>query len=165
MPHTAPPLSADDRSYVLAVVRRIVKRPDTADDATQDALLLAHRYRDSFRGASAHRTWLHRIAVTTALGHLRRVRRSREDLDTGAPRPEPSDPRPSPEQVASARQLAHRAIDTLGGISAEQRAVFLLRAADCSETEISHRLGISVANVKIRAHRARQRLRCELSAA
>ena len=66
---------------------------------------------------------------------------------------------PCPGAIVAARQLAGRVRDILEHITAEQRSVFLLRAEDCTETEIAARLGISVANVKIRAYRARQRLR------
>ena len=58
--------SPDDRGYVYAVVYKLVG-PDDAEDVTQDALLLAYRARDSFRGDSRYRTWLYRIALTTAL--------------------------------------------------------------------------------------------------
>jgi RNA polymerase sigma-70 factor (ECF subfamily) len=61
----------DDHAYVYAVVHRILKIPDLASDATQDTLLRAYRCREQYRGDAAPRTWLHRIAVTTALGYLR----------------------------------------------------------------------------------------------
>src|SRR3982750_4682427 len=97
-----------DRAFVYAVVRRILRSDDAANDATQDALLLVHRHRDQFRGDSALRTWLYRIAVTTALGVLRKAKRSREQL---APDVTPlgwdiADPAPSPEQEVAVRELA-----------------------------------------------------------
>jgi RNA polymerase sigma-70 factor (ECF subfamily) len=156
-------LSADDRAYVYAVIRRILRCHEVANDATQDALLLAHRYRESFRGSSAFRTWLYRIAVTTACGHLRKQRRSREDLVHELEfAVDPIDPAPSPEQELESRELVDRMRVVLDGIPASQRSVFVLRVAEHSEPEIAARLGISLANVKIRAHRARQKLRDEL---
>lgn len=147
---------------MFAVVRRIVRCEDAANDATQDAALLAHRHRAKFRGASAFRTWLYRIAVTTALGYLRKRRHSREEL-AGEPLFEPADLAPSPEHLAATRELAARACDLLAGIHRDHRDVFLLRAEDCSEHEIAARLGISIANVKIRGYRARQQLRATLA--
>jgi RNA polymerase sigma-70 factor (ECF subfamily) len=153
-------LSADARSYMLSVTRRILRCDDAAADATQDAMLLAHRYRDKFRGDSAYRTWLYRIAVTTALQYLRKRKRSREDLahesDVAF---EPRCPRPSPEHLVATRQLADHALDVLGRIDDSHRSVFDLRVDEHTETEIAARLGISVANVKIRAHRTRRRVR------
>lgn len=152
-------LGKPERDFVFAVARRIVDSEDAADDVAQEALLLAHRHRDSFRGDAKYRTWLYRIAATAALGHLRKRRRSRELL---ARSDEPfahevADPRPSPEAVVAdheATGLARRLIDEL---DPKYREVLELRV-DHSEGETAARLGISVANVKVRAHRARAQL-------
>src|SRR5688572_13314723 len=134
-------LGTQTRAYLFAVTRRILRCEDAASDATQDALLLAHRYRDSFRGESSHRTWLHRIAVTTALQHLRKRKRSREHLAiTGQSIVEPIDARPSPEDQAATRQLAERAANALCAIDAAHRSVFLLRVLECPDSEIARRL-------------------------
>jgi len=147
----------DDRAYVLAVTRRILASDDLAADATQDALLAAHRHRDQFQGRSAYRTWLHRIAVVSALHNLRRQRRSR--LAISEPMPDVPDPAMSPEDELTIRRLIGRVTEQLVAVPAANREVFLMRAAGHSESEISHALGISVANVKIRTHRVRQHLR------
>ena len=145
------------RRFVLAVVRRIVRDLEDAADVAQDALMLAHRHRAAFRGDSSYRTWLYRIATTTALGHLRKRKRSREQLASG---PEPidaraPDPAPSAEHLLASREVSA----VVHGLDAKYRAVMLLRADDLSEVEIAERLGVTVANVKIRAYRARQQLR------
>ena len=157
-------LGPADRSFVYAVIRRILRNDDAAADATQDALLLAHRHRGQFRGDSAHRTWLYRIAVTTALGHLRKRRRTREDV---APGDQPIawdavDPRPSPEQAVAAGELADAMTRALAEVRPGHQEVFLLRLGDWSESEIARSVGISVANVKIRAHRTRALLQAAL---
>jgi RNA polymerase sigma-70 factor (ECF subfamily) len=155
-----------ERSFVYAVIRRILRNDDAAADATQDALLLAHRHRDQFRGESAHRTWLYRIAVTTALGYLRKRRRTREDVSS-SDLPvawDVRDPRPSPEQQVAAGELAGAMTRALAEIGEAHQQVFLLRLEDWSETEIARSVGISVANVKIRTHRTRARLRAALRA-
>ena len=160
-----PQLSADDRAYVFAVIRRILRCHEVANDVTQDALLLAHRYRESFRGASAFRTWLYRIAVTTACGYLRKQRRSREDLELEPVAREWIDPRPTPDQELESRQVVDQVTLLLAGIPESQRRVIALRVEEHSESEIAAALGISRANVKIRAHRARLALRDQLRAA
>lgn len=159
-----PQITPQDWSYVFAVIRRIVRDDDTTADLTQDALLLAHRHRDQFRGDAAYRTWLYRIAVTTALGYLRKQRRSREQL-VGDDHPvvwSATDPRPSPEQEATARELQARVEEALVSIGSGYREVFQMRMDDVPEVEIARRVGISVANVKIRTHRTRERLRAAL---
>jgi len=156
---------ADDRGFVYAVARKIVGSAEEADDVTQEAMLLAYRHRDSFRGEAKYRTWLYRIASTAALGHLRRRRRSREQL---APDDEmfasqvPDDAK-SAETLFSEAEAMIVIQQAVAALDPKYRDVLLTRV-DQTETETASRLGISVANVKIRAHRARHQLREALTA-
>ena len=50
---------------------KYVRDEQDAEDVTQDAMLLAHRYSDSFRGESRYSTWLYRVTATAALMFLR----------------------------------------------------------------------------------------------
>jgi RNA polymerase sigma-70 factor (ECF subfamily) len=166
MSHTTFALSPDDRNFVLAVARRILRCEHTANDAAQDALLAAFRHHASFRGDAAFRTWLYRIALTTALGYLRRQHRSREDMLEDAEQlpKQLVDPRPRPDEACTANELAAQVRTLLPLLQRAQRQVLELRLADHSEPEIARALGISLANVKIRAFRARTQLREALAA-
>src|SRR5688500_20370710 len=80
------------RAYVKSVAMKYVRNEQDAEDVAQDAMLLAHRYRDSFRGESRYSTWLYRVTATAALMFLRRQRRlarqipsSRATDDDGTP--------------------------------------------------------------------------------
>jgi RNA polymerase sigma-70 factor (ECF subfamily) len=157
-------LNDDMRRFVFRVVFRIVRDEDVASDVTQDALLAAYRYRDQFRGESAYKTWLYRIAVTTALQFLRKRRRAREDLVADLDSRGLVDPQPTPDQVVQAHELADRVHVALAAIDPKHAEPFVLRALDWSEVEIARRMRISVANVKVRAHRTRQRIRVALAA-
>jgi RNA polymerase sigma-70 factor, ECF subfamily len=155
----------EDRQFVYAVARRMVGSANDADDITQDALLLAFRHRAAFRGQAKYRTWLYRIASTTAISFLRRRQRERARLhDEPALETTLPDDAKSPEAWLAERdaeQFVRRAIATL---EPKYRDVLLCRA-DASESATAARLGISLANVKVRAFRARQQLRRTLEAA
>jgi len=58
------------RSYIHHVIGRYISDACTVDDLTQNTFMKAWLARHTFRGDSAYRTWLHRIAVNTALGYL-----------------------------------------------------------------------------------------------
>jgi RNA polymerase sigma-70 factor, ECF subfamily len=155
----------EDRGFIYAIARRLVGSPDDADDVTQEALLLAFRHRDSFRGDSRYRTWLYRIAATTALGHLRRKRRARVTLvaDDRAQHvfDQQVDLAKSPPMLledAENRAVVQRALVELAPAYRE----VLLARVDAGEQEVADMLGISVGNVKIRAHRARKQLRATI---
>lgn len=153
----------DDRAYVYAVVHRILKQPDLASDATQDALLRAYRCRAQFRGDASPRTWLYRIAVTTAVRYLRSRQRSREDTGVKLAH-EPPDPAPSPEDTCAARELVDRASTLLTGGDELGLRILAMRGDDTSDRDIASALGLSLANVRVKAFRTRQWLRTQLAA-
>jgi RNA polymerase sigma-70 factor (ECF subfamily) len=152
------------RAYVRSVAMKYVRDEHDAEDVTQDALLLAHRYRASFRGESRFSTWLYRVTATAALMFLRRQRRLSREIpasgstdDDGTPWLErhaaPTDLRS--EVIARGElDLVSLAVAKLG---AKYPAVFWKRYGEGrTETEIARELGLSVAAVKTRAFRARQ---------
>jgi RNA polymerase sigma-70 factor (ECF subfamily) len=153
-----------ERAYVRSIAMKYVRDADDAEDVTQDALLLAHRYRDSFRGESRYSTWLYRVTATAALMFLRRRRRlAREVLVSGTTSEDGTpwldrqrSPRDVRSEVIARAELANvqRAVAALG---AKYPAVFWKRYGEGrTETEIARELALSVAAVKTRAFRARQ---------
>jgi RNA polymerase sigma-70 factor (ECF subfamily) len=155
---------------VFAVAMKYLKDEDAAEDVTQDALLLAHRHRGSFRGTSRFSTWLYRVAATTALMHLRsRRRRSREVLaglrqdderdPAGTSSAEHRDPTSGPADRLGACEELSRIDARLREMGPRYREVFWLRFADgYSEAEIAEKMGLHLSTVKTRTHRARRAL-------
>jgi RNA polymerase sigma-70 factor (ECF subfamily) len=150
---------------VYSTARRMVRSDADAEDVTQDVLLQVVRKLPSFRGEAALPTWLHRITVNTALSHRRRsaVRQEGqtdplpEDLADRERRSGPA------EQLLDreARQLIDRAIASL---PPSYRTVFLLADVEgLPNADVGERLGLSLAAVKSRLHRARLLLRDALS--
>jgi RNA polymerase sigma-70 factor (ECF subfamily) len=149
----------EDRRFVYSVARRIVRSDDDAEDVAQEALLLAHRHIASFRGDSRLRTWLYRIAVTTALGHLRRSKRAQ--LHVSVADIALADPAKSPEAVFADAESDALVRDAVAELEPPYRDVLIARA-HATEQEVAACLGITVANVKVRAHRARHQLKTVL---
>jgi RNA polymerase sigma-70 factor (ECF subfamily) len=155
---------ARTRDYVRSVAMKYVRNDQDAEDVTQDAMLLAHRYRDSFRGESRYTTWLYRVTATAALMFLRKQRRVAREVpssttagDDGAPwLDRQASPRDLHGEIAAREELGEigKAVAALG---VKYPAVFWKRYGEGrTETEIARELGISVAAVKTRAFRGRQ---------
>ena len=162
-------ITADDdldrtRSYVRSVAMKYIRDEQDAEDVTQDAMLLAHRYRHSFRGESRYSTWLYRVTATAALMFLRRQRRlAREVPASGSIDEEGTallERQPAPTDLRGeviARAEAGTVADAVAKLGAKYPAVFWKRYGEGrTETEIARELGLSVAAVKTRAFRARQ---------
>jgi RNA polymerase sigma-70 factor (ECF subfamily) len=165
---TAPRMEVDlerSRAYVRSIAMKYVRNEQDAEDVTQDAMLLAHRYRHAFRGDSRYSTWLYRITATAALMFLRKQRRlAREIPASGTGLDEEATP--WLERVAAPTDLRAEVIaradlglvaDAVANLGARYPAVFWKRYGEGrTETEIAKELGVSVAAVKTRAFRARQ---------
>ena len=158
-----------EREFVYGVAMKYLKDDEEARDATQDAMLLAFRHKDSFRGDSRFTTWLYRIAATTALMRLRKRRRSPQVLssttrDDETPQAEPRSLEPSPEEMSSSAEVIAQYEVNLSSMGEKYGNIFRLRFLEgYSESEIAQRLGLNVSTVKTRAYRARSYLKRQLA--
>ena len=163
----------DYASRVFHMARRMVRSDDDAEDVTQDVLLKVVRHLPTFRGESALPTWLHRVTRNTAISHRRKrsvrdERRARDPFDTvlaDAPASKPgwdgaSDPE-APLLRRETRGLIERAI---AGLPPIYHSVFVLSDVEgLPNAVIAKQLGLSLAAIKSRLHRARQLLRDALA--
>src|SRR5207302_4229699 len=72
-----PQLYEREYASVYRTVRAMVLDPQDAEDLTQEAFARAYRARLGYRPTAPPGAWLHRIAVNTAISHLRRRRLTR----------------------------------------------------------------------------------------
>jgi len=137
-------------------------------EVAQDVFLKAFRSLPSFRGEAPFRIWLLRIARFTAMDFWRKRYRKRErsfsDLDeTALFHIEAA----QQEQVAAeldrkdARAAASEWLQTaLQGLSPDDRAVItLVELEEVSMKEAAQQLGCGLSAIKVRAFRARRRLK------
>lgn len=140
------------------IVRLVGQASARAEDLTQEAFVRAWQALPSFRYESAVSTWLHRLAVTTALMELR-SRRSRPLQDDDE---ETFDQLSTPDTAGNAvlgRDL-ERAVATL---PPRARAVLVLHDVEgWKHAEIAIELGMAVGSSKAQLHRARGLLRTRI---
>ncbi len=149
------------RSRVYAVCLRMTNNPADADDLTQEAFIQAFRKLSTFRGESALSTWLHRIAVNTALMHFRRQPVPKVTLEDA-----------STEREGSRREIGRRddrlhfSLDrialtrALEALPSGYRKIFELHEiGGYGHREIAKILRCSVGNSKSQLHKAKQRIR------
>ncbi len=136
---------------------RLLRDPEAASDATQEAFTRALGSWDRFRGEAQPRTWLYRIAYNVCLTRLSGVRPPQLD-DKSDERPDPA--RTRPEAEAEREEACRLVRGALGGLAEEDRRVLcLLMDPDLAYGELAGILGCSVEAARMRASRARRRLR------
>ena len=131
-----------------------------AEDIAQDTFVKAWQALPAYRFESAFSTWLHRLAVNTALMDLR-ARRSRVQGDGD----EALDIVGTPDSAGHGTALTmdlERAVATL---PPRARAVLVLYDVEgWKHEEIAEALGMAVGSSKAQLHRARALLRGRLEA-
>ncbi len=162
----------DEWQLAYRVALRVLKTPDQAEDAAQDALLSAYRARDRFAGNSRPESWLYRIAHNTALSYLRKpfVRRYAgvdvaQVIDSLGIRDDSTPANQSPEDVVAARELADDLDECLDELRPKDRLAFTERfLLGTSERELGEILGVSTNAAKQRAFRARRSVQLAVAA-
>lgn len=159
--------------WIHRVARRVLDDPRDAEEVTQDVLLTVVQKIQTFKGEAAFSSWLYRIAVNAAYGRLR-TRRSRAEVSLEAflpvfddegrhvgPVADWSGQLDDPAVAAEARAAIERGLRRL---PEEYRIVILLHDVEgLPNDEVAATLGLTVAAVKSRVHRARLFLRHELA--
>ena len=144
---------------VFRIARAILVDDAEAEDAGQEAWVLAYRHLHQFEGRSSFSSWIGRIVSREALARARR----RRPVPVADVSEEVMDKQPDPERRTSngeARAILERAIDSLPD---SFRTVFVLRAVEeMSVAETAACLEIPEDTVKTRLHRARRLLRDDL---
>lgn len=147
---------------VYNVCLRIIRNPLEAEDLTQNVFLQIFRKIGSFRGESGFSTWLHRVAVNTALMYLRR-RKETEVLVDSADESSGSDH--GRRDFESIDGSLVGAIDRINLARAIRKLppgykqFFLLHDVfGYKHDEIGVRVGCSAGCSKSQVHRARKRL-------
>jgi RNA polymerase sigma-70 factor, ECF subfamily len=146
------------KARVFGTCARFARDNQQLDDLSQEVFLRAWRKLRSFRGDAPFEHWLARLTVTACYDFLRKERRHREPVALDEMVFEMRDHTVDNAIAAGrARELLDWAMRSL---SADERLILtLLEIEERSVREISALTGWSESNVKVRAFRARARLK------
>ena len=146
-----------DRLYALA--QRILRDVDRAEDALQDALVIAWRDLPGLRDPDRFDAWLHRLVVRSCLAEAKRERHRITNL-----RVLPMDVPTATDDFLSVadRDQLERGFRRL---PPEQRALLVLHHFEGrDQIEIAEILGIPGGTVRSRLHHAHRAMRAALDA-
>lgn len=140
---------------VHSVCRAYVPRRGAEyDDVFQDIMYQLWKSYPQFKGESKFSTWMYRVALNTAIAHVRRSVRAPRDAElteaiAGSMRANEAAPQ------GEAIERLYRAIETLSDID---KAIVLLHLEDQSYEEIAAITGLTRSNVSVRLVRAKRML-------
>jgi RNA polymerase sigma-70 factor (ECF subfamily) len=151
---------------VYAMALSFLRNEADAEDVAQEAFLKAFRNLGSFRGEAKFGTWLVSITLNEARSRIRhRDAIKMESLDE----PQDGQDQTSPALLRDWKEIPSEALErkevrlllqrAVTGLPLIYREVFQLRDIEqLSVNEAAEALGITIASVKVRLHRARMML-------
>jgi len=152
------------QSFVFTIALRYTPNREDAEEIAQDSFVKAYRSLADFRGDSKFSTWLYTIVTTTSLTFLRKKKIDVQSLDNE-----------KVFEVADSQDSGFKAnqIEQKSRVNMVNKAIALLSPEDAqvitlfykgeqSLDEIVQILGMEPNTVKVRLHRARQRLKDKL---
>ncbi len=139
----------------------------SADDLYQDTWLKLHEARKSFRPGEAVMPWLFGIARHVLLDHRRRTARhlrrvgALQRAGDAASAVLPQAPAAADLRAETSQLLALAMVDLPDN---QREALFLLKVEGLSVDEAAEIVGVRAGALKVRAHRAYERVRARLAA-
>jgi RNA polymerase sigma-70 factor (ECF subfamily) len=161
------------RERVFGIVYNMTSNREDAADLTQDAFIKAFQSVHRFGGQSSFFTWLYRIAVNSALSHMRKARLrsffSLERVDSEEPVAKEIvaalTDKTGADRDAYVRELQEKLNDAMQKLSIKHRTVVtLFEIEGLSHQEVAEVMDCSVGTVRSRLHYAKQLLQSELQA-
>jgi RNA polymerase sigma-70 factor (ECF subfamily) len=144
---------------LLAIAHRILRDVDRAEDALQDALVIAWRDLPDLRDPDRFDAWVHRLLTNVCIAQAGRERKRIANLYV-LPVEDPA----APDELLSVadRDQLDRGFRRL---SADERAILVLRHyVGYEPAEIAEVLGIPAGTVRSRLHHAHRAMRAALDA-
>lgn len=162
-------LNGDPASYSFLVERykdfayslsfRILQQREEAEETAQDAFLKAYKSLRMFKGGASFKTWFYKIVYNTAISKVRKKKKRTLPID---------------EKIMSATEIVETE-NAIHQLKKQDRVNFLTLALSLAEpeeqalltmyyydnlstNEICRITGLTISNIKVKLHRARQKL-------
>jgi RNA polymerase sigma-70 factor, ECF subfamily len=149
------------RPRLFGIAYRVLGSANEAEDVVQDAWI---RWQDTDRSEVRDAAAFLATTTTRLAINVTQSARARRETHVGPSLPEPADAEADPALATEQREALELAVQMLlGNLSPAERAAYVLREAfDYPYRQISQILGLSEANARQLAARARRRLSGEL---
>jgi RNA polymerase sigma-70 factor (ECF subfamily) len=152
------------KDYVFTLALRFCKNREDAEEVSQDIFIKVYRSLADFKGTSKFSTWLYTITYNTSVTFLRKKRMDVKSIDDDHTflQLENQESSFSANQMEQKSRVNH-VNQAIGKLSADDAQIItLFHKMEQSLEEIGVILGLEPNTVKVRLHRARQRLKEKL---
>ena len=151
------------KDMVFTICVKIVRKAEDAEELAQDVFLKVYEKLESFRGDARFSTWLYRIAYNAAISKTRKRRLEVEALDDFTINNYSVDDVKEELQTIDKEEqqvLLKKAMESLSDDDYLIIKLFYLK--ELPVKDISEITGLSQANIKVKLHRIRKKMYCNM---
>ncbi len=145
---------------VYRVAYGVLRQREEALDIVQEVFIKLFRSIKNFRGKSRFSTYLYRMAVNTAIDHVRKAGKSHvSSLDQEEGFQPAEEPERRPDRILLYKEMEGKVNEALNELPADQRTAIVLREVEgLSYQEIAETMKSSIGTVMSRLHYGRRRM-------
>ena len=147
------------KSYAFTIALRILDNRPEAEEAAQDSFIKAFHHLKNFKRDSKFSTWLYRIVFNTSVSYKRKRKVSFQSVENTVI--EYNQEAEGMLERDDKKKYLDQAIQKLN--EADKLAITLFYLKEFSLEEIAEITSMQANTIKVRIHRARQRLADELT--
>ena len=139
---------------IFNFLRQLTNDAEVAEDLTQNVFLRLIKYRNSYREGNRFQSWIYQMARNVFSDHYRSTKTKANYVDVEKMAEHIADDNDNPDER---EQLLHRSLSKL---TEEQRELLALtRFQHLKYEEVAAIMETTVANIKVKVHRAIAKLR------
>jgi RNA polymerase sigma factor (sigma-70 family) len=146
------------KSYAYTIALKIVENKPEAEEVAQDGFIKAFQHLKKFNREAKFSTWLYRIVFNTAISYKRKTKQPLQSIENSIL--EYTERADHDLEKDDKQVFIAQAMEKLS--EADRLAVQLYYIKEYSLDEIAELSGQNINTLKVRLHRARQRLADEL---
>jgi RNA polymerase sigma factor (sigma-70 family) len=146
------------KSYAFTIALKILENKPEAEEAAQDAFIKAFHYLKTFNRQAKFSTWLYRIVFNTAISYKRKNRQQFQNIEDTVI--EYHDRADTQIEKDDKQLFISQAMEKLN--ESDRLSIQLYYIRELSLEEVAETMGQNLNTIKVRVHRARQRLADEL---
>ena len=145
---------------IYRVAYGVVRQREDALDIVQEVFIKLFRSIKNFKGESRFSTYLYRMAINTAIDHLRKMGKSHiSSLDQEEGFQPAEEPEKRPDRIFFYKELEGKVNQALNKLPVDQRTAVILREVEgLSYQEIAETMKSSAGTVMSRLHYGRKRM-------
>lgn len=147
------------KNNVFNICIKILQNREEAEEVAQDTFLKVYEKLSTFKKEAKFSTWLFRIAYNTSISQQRKTKTNKLDIDDSYIETSAEDELIEKLNLESIEERERSLKSAIAKLEAEQQLLLqLYYDKDMSVVDIAKITNLSESNVKVKIHRARQRL-------